>query len=462
MGANIEHQLLCRIIHDQDFHTVQKLKIDESCFLTDSQTKEVFRFIRDHYHNEMTFGSVPSWQILQSRFYGFPWAPSYDTLPTLCSEIKRQKLTAEILSLQDEILQSVNVDPLAALDRIREAAIRLTSENDTQSNDMLMSASYEKLYSEYNTLANQGGLVGIPWPWQLLNDDTQGIQDGQFIIIYGRPKNMKSWLALVIAAYAYKLGMRVLFWSLEMEEIMVIRRVAALLTCVDYGKWKGAKLDPATRDQVFQAISFMKAEEQNQQQGTHSPAFLAVRPRGKGSGISALHAKIREFQPDVVFVDAMYRMRDDRQNIRTIDWKAIAHISQDLKDTAALFQVPVFGITQANRGANKDPKKSDMDEVAYSDALAQDCDLCIRVSKQIDQATHEPELVLSFPGARETALEAFVIHGIPATNFSFKRHTVQDPNAPQQPQQQQGGGGSKGGGGRGGGNQAPILPAYGR
>lgn len=459
MGANIEHQLLCRIIHDQDFHTVAKMKVDESCFLSDSQAKEVFRFIKEHYHNEATYGSVPSWQILQSRYYGFPWSPSYDSLPTLCNEVKRQKLVADILELQDDVLQRVNVDPLAALDRIREAAIRLTSENDTQSNDMLMSGAYDKLYSEYNTLANQGGLVGIPWPWQILNDDTQGIQDGQFIVIYGRPKNMKSWLALVIAAYAYKLGMRVLFWSLEMEEIMVIRRTAALLTGVDYGKFKGAKLDPATRDRVFQAISFMKEEEKAQQSGGHSPAFLAVKPKGKGAGVSSLHAKIQEFQPDIVFVDAMYRMRDDRQNIRTIDWKAIAHISQDLKDTASVFQVPVFGITQANRGANKDPKKSDMEEVAYSDALAQDCDLCIRVSKQIDQATHEPELVLTFPGARETSLEAFVIHGIPATNFLFKRVTVQDPNAPQQQPQQQG---NSGKGGKGGASGPVILPAYGR
>lgn len=460
MGANIEHQLLCRIINDQDFHTVIKMKVDESCFLGDSQAREVFRFLWDHYHNESTYGSVPSWQILQSRFYGFPWAPTYDTLPTLCNEVKRQRLRAEILSLQEEILQTVDVDPVAALDRIREASIRLTADNDTSSNDMLISGAYERLLTEYNTLANQGGLVGIPWPWQMLNDDTQGIQDGQFIIIYGRPKMMKSWVAIYVAAHAYKVGMRVLFWSLEMEEIMVMRRVAAILTAVDYGKFKQAKLDPATRDRVFDAIAFMKEEEKMQSQNGHSSSFLACKPRGAGSGISSLQAKIQEFRPDLVVVDGMYLMRDDRQKARTIDWKAVAHVSQDLKQTASLFQVPIIGVTQANRGADKDPRKADLAELAYADSLAQDCDLCIRVHKQKDQSTHEPELVLSFPGARETSLEAFVIHGVPATNFSFKRASVQDPNAPQQPQNSGGGGGKKGGGGQQQGG--PILPAYGR
>jgi len=68
--------------------------------------------------------------------------------------------------------------------------------------------------------------------------------------------------------------------------------------------------------------------------------------------------------------------------------------------------------------------------------------------------------VLSFPGARETTLDAFVIHGIPATNFTFKRITVQDPSAPQ-PQQTQGGGGG-GQNRKNGMNQSPILPPYGR
>jgi replicative DNA helicase len=437
MGANIEHQLLCRIVHDQDFHTVMKMKVDETNFMTDSQTKEVFRYIRDHYHNEVTYGSVPSWQLIQSRFYGFPWAPSFDTLPTLCQEIKRQKLRASLMDLQDEMMQSVHVDPQATLERLREATIRLTSENDMGSNDMLLSNSYERLYAEYSTLANQGGLVGIPWPWPLLNDDTQGIQDGQFIIVYGRPKNMKSWVAVCVAAHAYRVGMRVLFWSLEMEEIMVMRRIAATLTNVDYGKFKSAKLDPASRDRVFQALAFMEEEERNFQSAHgHSPAFLAVKPRGQGAGIGSLQAKIREFRPDLVIVDGFYLMRDDRQKVRTIDWKAVAHISQDLKQTASMFQVPIIGVTQANRGATKDGKNADLAELAYADSLAQDCDLCIRVHKQKDQTTHEPELVLSFPGARETSLDAFVIHGIPATNFTFKRNTVQDPNAPA-PQQQQ-------------------------
>ena len=155
----------------------------------------------------------------------------------------------------------------------------------------------------------------------------------------------------------------------------------------------------------------------------------------------------------------MYLMRDDRTKTRTIDWKSVSHVSQDLKQTARIFNLPVIGVTQANRGAAKDPKQADLAELAYADALAQDCDMCMRVHKQKDTTTQENEIVLSFPGMREGTLDAFVVHGVPATNFFYKRATVTDPNNPQPPPTSGGGQGGGGGGGRGKNPRAvPVLP----
>ena len=457
MSANIEYQLLCKSVVTQDFHTVDKLKIDESFFLGESITKEVYRFLRDHYHNEHTYGSVPSWQILQQRFPGFPWCDTPDTLATLCQELRKNKIKAQMLSMVEDISNTVQTDPVQAMALAREWMNTVTSEHEI-TNDMLLSAAYEKLYEDYNMLANAGGVIGIPFPWECLNDDTQGMQKGQFIVLYGRPKSMKTWVGLNIATHAYLKGMRVLVWSLEMSEPMMLRRVTSILASVDYDKYKKAQLDPAVRDKVWQILMHIKDEElARTDHGGHSPALLVVHPKGGSNGIASLQAKIREFNPDLVLVDGMYLMRDDRQKVRSIDWKAVAHISQDLKQTASTFEIPVIGITQANRGADKDPKKADLAELAYADAIAQDCDLCMRVHKQKDQSTHEWEIVISIPGGRETQLDAFVIHGIASTNFGFKRAAVTDPNAPIPDEKKKTGGG-------GGGNNSgpPILPGWGR
>lgn len=461
MGANIEHQIIGKIIETRDFHTVAKLKIDESFFLSDSQAKEAFRFIRDHYHNEHTYGSVPSWELLQQRFYGFPWAYSYDTLPSLCQEIRRYKMRADVLACAEEVSQMADSDPLQAMAVLRETVTRMSTQHEITS-DLLLSNAYEQLYANYNNIANSHGITGIPYPWEILNDDTQGMQSGQFIVIYGRPKNMKTWVALVMACFAYMKGVRVLIWSLEMNEMQLLTRIASIICAVDYEKFKKGKLDPATQQRVWQVLMAIRDEELVKINGSgHSPALLATAPRGEGSGVSALQAKITEFRPDLVLVDGMYLMRDDRARVRAIDWKSITHISQDLKQTARQFQIPIIGVTQANRGADKDPKKADLAELSYADALGQDCDLCLRVHKQKDQASQDNEIVLSIAGGRETLLDAFVIHGQPGTNFSFKRAMVIDPNNPP-PQQAPSGGGKKGGGGNGNNSGPPSLPGWGR
>lgn len=458
MAASVEHQLICKIIELQDFHTVEKLKINESFFLSDpsniSQTREAFKFLRDHYHNETTFGSVPSWQILQQRFYGFPWVHSHDTIPTLCQELRRIRLRSQVLTLADELNQKADVDPYAAMNAVREAASQLASQHE-MSSDLLLSGAHEKLLQEYQLVQNGQGIIGIPWPWDILNDDTQGMQDGQFIVIYGRPKSMKTWMALYTACYAYMKGMRVLIYSLEMSPIMILRRCAAIICGVEYDKFKNGKLDPATMQKVFDVLLVLRDEEQAKAHNGHQAGILATQPTGDASGISSLQSKIREFSPDLAIVDGMYLMKDDRQKVRSIDWKAVAHISQDIKQTARVFNIPIIGVTQANRGADKDPQKADLAELAYADALGQDCDLCMRVHKQKDTTTHENEIVLSFPGSREGILDSFVIHGVPATNFLYKRATVKDPAAAPQPTN---GTTGNSGGGRKGASGATILP----
>jgi replicative DNA helicase len=459
LGANVEHQLICKIIELQDFHTVEKLKIDEGFFLGDaqvvSQTREAFRFIRDHYHNEITYGSVPSWYVLQQRFYGFPWTPSWDTIPTLCQELRRLKLRSQILQLADELNQKAEVDPSVALEVVREAATTLVSQHEL-SNDMLLSAAGEQLFEGYQLVASGHGLTGIPWPWDCLNEDTQGIHKGNFIVIYGRPKSMKTWVALYIACTAYLANMRVMIYSLEMNELQILRRCAAIISRVEYDKFKNGKLDPATQKRVFDTLYTLRDEEMAKTNSGHSSAILATQPKSESSGVATLQAKIREFSPDLVIVDGMYLMKDDRVKARTIDWKSISHISQDLKRTASILNIPIIGVTQANRSASKDPKQADLAELSYADALGQDCDLCMRVTKQKDTSTQENEIVISLPGSREGVLENFVIHGLPAVNFNYKRATVTDPNNPQSGTPPAQGGG--GGGGKGSTKVAAVLP----
>ena len=139
-----------------------------------------------------------------------------------------------------------------------------------------------------------------------------------------------------------------------------------------------------------------------------------------------MQAKIRETKPDLVIVDGMYLMRDDRSGKRDVDWKAIAHISQDLKLTAQEFGVPLIGVTQANRGS--EGKESSLSGLGYSDSFAQDADAVFQVSRRkvVDPETgiKKTELYLNCPGLREGELDGIVVNGNPGSDFSYIRTLV--------------------------------------
>jgi len=428
VAASLEYQAVSKIVERQDFHTVEKRKITEDFFFS-PECRQIFLYLKTHFHAKPTFGSVPSFQLISQIFPGFQYTPSNDSLDTLLDQVRLAKMRIEALDWGEKILKLAEHNPRKAAEALREAAAEMSSHHET-SNELLLSDAYDILLDNYNTVASGHGITGLPWPWMPLNDATQGMHPGEFILIFGRPKSMKTWLALyVVAVLNMYANARVLIYSFKMSVVQIVRRIAAIRAVVNYKLLLGGKLQPADRDRFFYGLQCLKEEAKmlDANQPRRNPALLITEGDGV-NGISFLQSKIRDFQPDLILIDGLYLMNDDRGGKKTVDWKAIAHISQDTKKTAREFKIPILATAQANRGADKDVRNADVSEIAYSDALGQDTDFSIRVGKRIDKSTKEPELVMAFPGSRETDLDALLIHGIPAVNFQLKSTFVTDPD----------------------------------
>jgi len=337
-------------------------------------------------------------------------------------------MSIELTQIADRIQNLADVNPREGMAAVRAAAADLSANHEINS-DLLLSSAHDLLLADYNAVTDGHGITGLPWPWLELNEATQGIHDGEFIVVYGRPKNMKTWLCLYIVTLINMFTKaRVLIYSLEMHPKQMMRRIAAIRAVVNYKSLIQGTLQPHDKDRFFGNLKALQDAAQVQAAGLSgeipsSSELLVMAGQGDG-GISFLHSKIREFRPDIILVDGMYLMKDDRQQKRSADWKAVAHISQDLKRTATEFNIPVIATAQANRKADKNMKNANLDEIAYSDAIGQDTDFSIRVQKRFDKATKEPELVLAFPGSREVDMDELLIHGIPAINFALKSTVV--------------------------------------
>lgn len=434
MSANIEYALISRVAETHDFHTLEKMQIT-SDFFTVPEVRAVYDWLRLVYHNPNTAGMVPSVEMIKQYFHSFNPAYAPDEVPVLCQALRDSKIRMELLSLSAALQLEADKDPQAALSTLKQKTQSLAAMNEVGL-DLSMSGAYTALMERYSTVQAAQGVVGIPYPWEPLNQETQGMQGGQFIVFYARPKSMKTWVAIYCAVHAYlKSRRRVLFYTREMPPMQIAQRVAATICGVDYRAFKNGTLDPSLLQYVQAVLKELIQDELAAGKHGHQPCFIITSDRShNGGGVAWLQAKIREVDPDIVFVDGMYLMKDDRTNQRTVDWKNIAHISQDLKMTSQEFDIPVVGITQASRKSDS-TKSDEMTDISYADALAQDTDAVFRIKKVVkkDEEGHKKtELLLFAPGLREGVLDGIVINGCPATDFSFQRVIVDEEEVEEQ------------------------------
>ncbi len=102
MAANIEYQVLSMTIDRQDFHSLERLRIDGDYFYS-PECRTIYQYLWEHFHKTETFGSVPSWQIINTIFPSFPNTPSADTIDTLCEQLRLAKMRLELLSGADKV-----------------------------------------------------------------------------------------------------------------------------------------------------------------------------------------------------------------------------------------------------------------------------------------------------------------------------------------------------------------------
>jgi len=421
--VNAELELISNVVATGDFSAVRKRGLTPESFLTE-EGRLVFRWMWEQFHSPAHPGEVPDADRLRRHFPNFDYRPSRNSVDALIHDILSTRMRVEMEQATMEMTDLLNSgeDPFAVLSAYLPK-LRDLNATSADNDGLLISNAAGLLRQEYATKQIAGGITGIPYPWEPLNTATCGMQPEELIVLYGRPKNMKSWVATAIAAHAYEQNRRVLVYSKEMSREAMLRRAASVICGVDYELLRTAKLPQAKELEFFDILDELTNIENQTQDGTRKRALCFIGDTDKkGGSVDTLTAKAEKFGADLVVCDAFYLMRDGRTNTRTADWKNIAHISQDLKLMARALKVPVLGTTQANREANKS-QGDDLAELAGSDAIGQDADMIMRCFRGRGP-TGRCAVMLTFPGMREAQLNPFLINAVPGADFSLLQSNV--------------------------------------
>ncbi len=226
---------------------------------------------------------------------------------------------------------------------------------------------------------SHGGLTGISTGFSALDEMTFGLHGGELDILAARPGNGKTVLALNITAACLRAGLRVLFFSLEMQARELVGRLASNMTGTFYRNLQTADL---CQEQWANVTGFVATIRNSglfvDDDGDVSIADIRARARSQASKTGV----------DLVIVDYLQLVNGVGEN-ETIK---VGSVSRGLKAMAKEMDCPVLALSQLNRGleTRTDPRPK-LSDLRQSGQIEQDADMVMFLHRHDE---HHTELIV--------------------------------------------------------------------
>ncbi len=216
--------------------------------------------------------------------------------------------------------------------------------------------------SAYERAESMGtGVVGIPTPWPLINEATGGLMPSDYMLIVGKRKLGKSWLACGLALSAAEAGARVLVVPMEMPILAFQARMLCMKGMFTPKDVKMGRLYQAKQRWYDFMVEF----------GDTAGDRMLFVPRKRVSTCDDLMMVVEEHDPDLVLVDGMYLL-DKRKYPRMSRVERLEMTSGDFREIALSGDRVIVGTHQFNREQGEDDVEASLDKVGMSDSLTFD------------------------------------------------------------------------------------------
>jgi replicative DNA helicase len=233
----------------------------------------------------------------------------------------------------------------------------------------LLTQVVERIEFLYNR-DNPSDVTGIATGFTDLDRMTSGLQEGDLIVIAGRPSMGKTSLALNIAEHvALVLKMPVAIFSMEMGATQLAMRLMGSVGRLDQQKIRTGRLTNDDWERLSGALGKLNDAPIHIDE---TPAMNALEVRARARRLARQYGG----KLGAIVVDYLQLMEavSDGENRAT----EISEISRSMKALAKELKVPVVALSQLNRSLEQRPNKRPvMSDLRESGAIEQDADLIL-------------------------------------------------------------------------------------
>jgi replicative DNA helicase len=232
----------------------------------------------------------------------------------------------------------------------------------------LLTQAVERIDELYSREGNSE-VTGIPTGFTDLDRMTSGLQEGDLVIVAGRPSMGKTAFSINIGEHvAMETGMPVLVFSMEMGGAQLAMRMLGSVGRLDQNRLRTGRLNTEDWPRLTHAIQKLN---DTQIYIDETPALTPVELRARARRQARMCGKL-----GLIVVDYLQLMSSNSHGENRAT--EISEISRNLKGLAKELNCPVIALSQLNRSLEQRPNKRPiMSDLRESGAIEQDADLIL-------------------------------------------------------------------------------------
>lgn len=335
--------------------------------------KEQFLFLIEYYNK---YNQLPSKETFQAKFSGkWEWVVVTDTEDYLLSKLKEAKLYRDVIVDYNKMADLIrNEQTVEAVEMMSNVSQKYLQKSGTSCIDLVDDCQlrYDSYEERVKNPAKSYVTTGFPelddilGGWDLLNESA---------MICARTGIGKSWMLVYFAMQAAKAGLRVGYYSGEMESDLVGYRFDTMLGNIANGSLTHG--NDSINEQYKNYIDSLPKVV-----GGHIYCIMPDDPMFGGTvTVNKLRAFIEKYNLQMLCVD-QFSLLDDQKGARTPREQAV-NISKDLRSLQRLKKIPILSAVQLNREDTTDNGPSTRN-ISESDRIGQDATTVLFIESKDD------------------------------------------------------------------------------
>lgn len=345
-------------------------------------TKEYFVGYENEYdflvEHTKEYGSVPDTATFLSKFPDIELVEVHESDKYLLDTIREEYLYYKSVPVVQKIAELLKSDANAAAEYMLQAIKELEPSYKLSGTDIVAKAI--ERYKQFVERREHQDDWFFTSGFEELDELINGIQrEEEYFVIYARTNQGKSWILEKICTHIWQIGFDIGYISPEMGATSVGYRFDTLYKNFSNKGLMWGK-DNIEVEEYKSYIEDLKTKQNK---------FIVATPNDftRKITVSKLRNWIKQYKLDLVAIDGITYMTDERFQRGDTKTTQLTHISEDLMSLSMEMRVPILIVVQANRNGvsqEEDSGAPELETIRDSDGIAQNASKVISIRQTKD------------------------------------------------------------------------------